>query len=792
MKNFSLTRWTLRTAIVLLSGVCVVACSGDDDVDPIAVDDTNVTSIKIAIAVEEDQADAQSSEKKSKSHVHQKGFGADFTFSSVASIKLDVLDATTSQYFTKGSAFLESSPGVWEVTLPFLPKGTSLTFVAHAFDGDKVEIFTGSVTQTLTTSNGTVTLPLAPSNNGETTDLPAIKKITIPADFVAGQTNNITFSIKGLAGDDIDYTIDTAPGGGSFAPATGGIKLYNVYGSFVAQYTAPVVVAASDFDHAITITNPRGNSVTTTFTTHVVPQGSTNGTTNTTFKTLFNPVINHLSGQRFIGTNNVLFTAAVSDDGPLSDLSYQWTFAPSGNFNPTPDFIDDSTNGTTLTNYTEDVAGTLTLAVSDADGGITTIHTQIMPDQFVEPTVTEDPTGLNSLRAGGAFTCAMLNTGAVRCWGAANYGQLGYGNTFQIGDNEAPATAGDVALGGILDVATQLTTGGSHSCALLKTGLIRCWGRNNFGQLGYGDKTGAMANLGDAEAIDVFGYVNAGSNAVKVVAGANHTCAILDTGNVRCWGDGALGKLGYGNTNAIGDDEQPYIAGDVSVGGPVKDLALGLNHTCALLTNGNVRCWGQGVYGQLGYGNNQNIGDNEQPSVAGDVNVGGHVVQISAGDNHTCARLDTGNVRCWGLGTSGQLGYSAYVNTYLGDNEAPVVAGDVNTGGHVLQVSAGGTHTCVLLATGDVKCWGSNASGQLGNGQGTGVVTTPPATLVDLGGSSAMQITTGQNHTCALLSSGKSRSWGAAGNGQLGYGNTINIGDNELASAGGDINILTP
>jgi alpha-tubulin suppressor-like RCC1 family protein len=524
------------------------------------------------------------------------------------------------------------------------------------------------------------------------------------------------------------------------------------------------------------------------------------GAKDTTFKVLFNPVINSLSAQRIVGTDDLVWKASVSDDGPLAALSYTWSFVPGGNYSPAPDFLDDTTNPTTLTDYTSLVAGELTIAVKDGNNGTTTMKTKITAGQFPDPDdliIQGNPTSLHSIRAGGAHTCAMLNNGAVRCWGDAAYGQLGYENTLDIGDDEYPYEADDVTVGGLGDVSSQLTTGLNHTCARLSSGSIRCWGKNDFGQLGYGDNTGTMGNIGDAEPIDSFGYVNVGSpNAVKVVAGANHTCAILDTGNVRCWGEGAYGKLGYGNTNNIGDDEHPFTKGDVNVGGPVKDIALGLNHTCALLQNGKVRCWGHGAYGQLGYSSPNNLGDNDLPFTKGDVNVGGNVVQISAGDNHTCALLDTGYVRCWGLGTSGQLGYSAFYNTYLGDNELPTApgAGDVSTGSKVLQVSAGGTHTCVLLATGDIKCWGSNASGQLGNGlnQSPYLLTTPANGVVDLGGASAMQITTGQNHTCALLDSGNAWCWGLGTSGRLGYKNTSTIGISNLPSTGGNIKILNP
>ena len=110
-----------------------------------------------------------------------------------------------------------------------------------------------------------------------------------------------------------------------------------------------------------------------------------------------------------------------------------------------------------------------------------------------------------------------------------------------------------------------------------------------------------------------------GGTVVQLTGGWSHNCALLDSGAVRCWGYGYYGQLGYGSAIDIGDNEDPAWAGDVNVGAPVVQLAAGLNHTCALLYSGAVRCWGYGSSGQLGYGNTNNIGDNEDPASAGDV-----------------------------------------------------------------------------------------------------------------------------------------------------------------------------
>jgi hypothetical protein len=183
--------------------------------------------------------------------------------------------------------------------------------------------------------------------------------------------------------------------------------------------------------------------------------------------------------------------------------------------------------------------------------------------------------------------------------------------------------------------------------------------------------------------------VDVGDTVTQIVAGEDHTCALLDTGSVRCWGLGASGRLGYGNTNDIGDNETPASAGDVTVGGTAVQIDAGAFHTCVLLDTGAVRCWGLGGTGRLGYGNSTNIGDDETPASAGDVTVGGAVAQIVTG-SQTCALLVAGSVRCWGSSSNGMLGYGN--NAIIGDNETPASAGDVDIvdPGDLITLSASG------------------------------------------------------------------------------------------------------
>ena len=270
-----------------------------------------------------------------------------------------------------------------------------------------------------------------------------------------------------------------------------------------------------------------------------------------------------------------------------------------------------------------------------------------------------------------------------RCCGAAggvmSMVNLGYGHTNNIGDDESPVDAGNVNVDVDVDrTVIQIAAGGAYTCALLTGGAVRCWGWNLLSSHGYANPIGDDETPADA------GDVNVGGTVAQIVAGGRHTCALLTDGAVRCWGNNHYGQLGYGHTDDIGDDESPVDAGNVNVGGTVTQITAGSDHTCALLTDGAVRCWGWNLFSSLGYGHANPIGDDESPASAGNVNVGGTVTQITAGSDHTCALLTDGAVRCWGWNEHGMLGYG-HTDT-IGDDETPADAGDVDVGTPVIKL----------------------------------------------------------------------------------------------------------
>jgi len=289
----------------------------------------------------------------------------------------------------------------------------------------------------------------------------------------------------------------------------------------------------------------------------------------------------------------------------------------------------------------------------------------------------------------------------------------------------------------------RLGVGGSHACAILDDGTLKCWGRNGEGQCGDGTLTHRSTP------VQVAGL----AGVVRVDGAANHTCALLADGTGRCWGYNYVGTtLG----NAVNYDT-------VSVPNPVTvvgltggaELAVAGFATCVLKTDWTITCWGMNTYGQLGDGTNANR-QRPQTTVSGLTGA----VQIDAGLNFFCARDGAGTIWCWGRNDHGQLGDGTTT-----DRNVPVQVAGV-TG--ALHVSCGENFACALLADGTVACWGSNAGGQLGDGTTTGRLA--PVAVSGLAG--VVEVAAGNAHTCARLAGGSTVCWGANAHGQLGNGTT--------------------
>jgi alpha-tubulin suppressor-like RCC1 family protein len=266
-------------------------------------------------------------------------------------------------------------------------------------------------------------------------------------------------------------------------------------------------------------------------------------------------------------------------------------------------------------------------------------------------------------------------------------------------------------------MALAITAGSAHSCARLVSGSVKCWGYGYFGQLGRGSRDNA---IDAAMAIDL----GIGRTATMISAGQYHTCALLDDGSIKCWGANEFGQLGQGDTANRGDEpgEMGNTLPAIAFGGGIKAslIASGAGHVCATLEDGTMKCWGAGHFGQLGIGDDNNQGDNPGemallPAVA--FGVQEKVMALSLGGTHSCARLEYGSLRCFGRGNHGQLGQGTpnWIGNTPGDiaNLIPI---DLDTDDVPVAFVAGTDHTCAALTEGRVKCWGRNDQGQLGLG----------------------------------------------------------------------------
>jgi alpha-tubulin suppressor-like RCC1 family protein len=335
-----------------------------------------------------------------------------------------------------------------------------------------------------------------------------------------------------------------------------------------------------------------------------------------------------------------------------------------------------------------------------------------------------------SVAAGGRHSCAVRRGGAVQCWGGNSHGELGDGRF-----DEPSSVPVDVV--GITN-AVSVTTGFAHSCAVLQTGTVQCWGFGRWGSLGTGNTTNSAVPL------PVVGI----TDAVSVSAGYLHTCAALRSGAVQCWGLNEWGQLGNGTMS--GD----AVTVPVSVSGIVNavSVAAGYAHSCALLNSGAVQCWGESSRGQLGFGG---VESDRTPMLT-PVQVSGiaTAVSVSVGDIHSCAVLDNGALQCWGFGSYGQLG-----NGGTADSRVPAPVTDINS---AVRVTGGQWHSCAVLQTGAVQCWGYNGGGNLGNNS-----YTPSLIPVDVSNLALRTLATAVLTTSALPSGTRTLSAVFSGGGGL-------------------------
>jgi alpha-tubulin suppressor-like RCC1 family protein len=346
----------------------------------------------------------------------------------------------------------------------------------------------------------------------------------------------------------------------------------------------------------------------------------------------------------------------------------------------------------------------------------------------------------------GSHTCSVLFSGReARCWGS--------GSSFQLGNGTSENSPSPVTVSGLPedDGILQTVGGGYHTCALLRSGKIMCWGRNDFGQLGIGSLVESREPA-EAAGTGVFPAWD------FVAGGYNHTCAVDRYEGLFCWGANESGQIG---DDTIERRTEPTLVAGLS--SRALRVSAGYSHTCAVLDTGGIQCWGSNSEGQIG---NDAVADYSTLPV--DVTgLSADVVSVSLGSRHTCALISGGGVMCWGDNSRTQLGSE----TAAGGNTPQAVslpaAASTASSISASTICAGEDHTCVLLEDGQVQCWGAGSSGQLGNGAGE--EQSEPVSVTGLA-SGVTAVSCGAAYSCALFDTGTVYCWGSNDAGQLGNG----------------------
>lgn len=339
-----------------------------------------------------------------------------------------------------------------------------------------------------------------------------------------------------------------------------------------------------------------------------------------------------------------------------------------------------------------------------------------------------------SITLGDFHTCA-LNNSKVLCWGDNSNGQLG---TEKVGAPQYSPTPQMVSLSSN-DIPTDIVAGGSHTCALLNNGTVKCWGNNQSGQLGNGTTSNSATPI-------IVSQIN---NAKQISVGGEHSCALLNDGTIRCWGNNKNGQLG--NNSKI-TSTTPVVVNTLT---GIASIALGKAHSCAVSSVGAVLCWGDNNFGQSG---GSQSGSPIPVSIATKNNKKAKAVISSGASEFTCALMDDNSFQCWGWNAHSQMGGPP--STY---NFYPIV---VSSLGLVTDVVLGSGFICGISSTGLVKCQGANWYGYLGNGSfGKSDYATP---VMVSGINSAIQIAAGSRHACAFLSDKTLKCWGLNNWGNIG------------------------
>jgi Zn-dependent metalloprotease/alpha-tubulin suppressor-like RCC1 family protein len=360
-----------------------------------------------------------------------------------------------------------------------------------------------------------------------------------------------------------------------------------------------------------------------------------------------------------------------------------------------------------------------------------------------------------TLSTGANTSCFTSYTNGAWCWGANTQGQAGTTTTA----TQSIATTVKTLSGSPITGITDIAAGSQHSCAVTSSGSVSCWGANTSGQLGDGTKT---RRLGAVSVINA--DASTLSTQIAVAVGQAHSCALSAAGTVSCWGANAYGELGDGTrTASVYPVPVKKANGDPLSG--VKMLSVGSTHSCAVVADRTVWCWGNRASGATGSPLASNAGAVQVRTATGILS---GVSQVTSGKQYSCALTGTAGTWCWGLNTHGQIGDGTRTNRALA---VSVKAGSTPLKNLVSIAAGAGGHTCAVSSASVGYCWGDNASSQLGDGsviERTTAVTFAPAVVASIG--PIKEVSVGEAHTCARTNGGAVWCWGRNTSGQLGIG----------------------
>eukprot|EP00004_Rigifila_ramosa_P011908 TRINITY_DN2552_c0_g1_i3.p1 TRINITY_DN2552_c0_g1~~TRINITY_DN2552_c0_g1_i3.p1 ORF type:complete len:2043 (+),score=368.09 TRINITY_DN2552_c0_g1_i3:228-6131(+) len=374
------------------------------------------------------------------------------------------------------------------------------------------------------------------------------------------------------------------------------------------------------------------------------------------------------------------------------------------------------------------------------------------------------------LRAGHMFTClGFAPLGIIRCWGDSQQGQFGLGTAAIIGDQPS-----EVPLSLSLQIAFDFFAVGAYHLCVARPGFLGCFGFNINGQLGNGNTNSYGDNPGETNPTNLLGT---GEGVAGLALGGSHTCFIVDAPvQMRCTGQNDYGQLGVGSTTQSTTPLQVTLQGISSIAASVISFCAGDQHNCVMDDGGSVYCFGRNAEGQLGIGGVTPIGA-DPGDILAPVNLGGAAASVHCGGYHTCAVMGGGALRCFGLGNAGQLGNGG--TSAIGDNSGEMPPTPTAIPKALRFFSTRSYTSCIVFADGDASCFGRNQFGGLGRGDTNNQVTVPSPINLGLSATTAKiaTISPGQSHVCALRTDGDVVCWGQGSSGQLGVGNTLNIGD---------------